>query len=164
VIFFQVAQAAIVRVYNFLEATSQIAQTTLRAVLRQSSLDELLGDREKINQRLREIIDRQTEPWGIKVGSVELKDAQLAESMVRALARQAEAEREKRAEIMLAGDRLVGIDGGTALDPVIGQRQVETPRRPIGLGKGDWRNQHPPPRHSAALDDQISNGPAFVVQ
>jgi regulator of protease activity HflC (stomatin/prohibitin superfamily) len=102
VIFFQVmdAQAAIVRVYNFLEATSQIAQTTLRAVLGQSSLDELLGDREKINQRLREIIDRQTEPWGVKVGSVELKDAQLAESMVRALARQAEAEREKRAKII----------------------------------------------------------------
>jgi regulator of protease activity HflC (stomatin/prohibitin superfamily) len=102
VIFFQVidAQAAIIRVYNFLEATSQIAQTTLRAVLGQSSLDELLGAREKINQRLREIIDRQTEPWGVKVGSVELKDAQLAESMVRALARQAEAEREKRAKII----------------------------------------------------------------
>jgi regulator of protease activity HflC (stomatin/prohibitin superfamily) len=102
VIFFQVmdAQAAIVRVYNFLEATSQIAQTTLRAVLGQSSLDELLGARDKINERLRDIIDRQTEPWGIKVGSVELKDAQLAESMVRALARQAEAEREKRAKII----------------------------------------------------------------
>jgi regulator of protease activity HflC (stomatin/prohibitin superfamily) len=102
VIFFQVtdAQAAIVRVYNFLEATSQIAQTTLRAVLGQSSLDELLGARDKINQRLRDIIDRQTEPWGVKVGSVELKDAQLAESMVRALARQAEAEREKRAKII----------------------------------------------------------------
>jgi regulator of protease activity HflC (stomatin/prohibitin superfamily) len=102
VIFFQVmdAQAAIIRVYNFLEATSQIAQTTLRAVLGQSSLDELLGARDKINERLREIIDRQTEPWGVKVGSVELKDAQLAESMVRALARQAEAEREKRAKII----------------------------------------------------------------
>jgi len=102
VIFFQVAdaQAAIVRVGNFLEATSQIAQTTLRAVLGQSSLDELLGAREKINDRLRAIIDRQTEPWGIKVGTVELKDAQLAESMVRALARQAEAEREKRAKII----------------------------------------------------------------
>jgi regulator of protease activity HflC (stomatin/prohibitin superfamily) len=102
VIFFQVidAQAAIVRVYNFMEATSQIAQTTLRAVLGQSSLDELLGARDKINERLRAIIDRQTEPWGIKVGAVELKDAQLAESMVRALARQAEAEREKRAKII----------------------------------------------------------------
>jgi regulator of protease activity HflC (stomatin/prohibitin superfamily) len=102
VIFFQVvdAQAAIVRVYNFMEATSQIAQTTLRSVLGQSSLDELLGGREKINARLQAIIDRQTEPWGIKVGTVEVKDAQLAESMVRALARQAEAEREKRAKII----------------------------------------------------------------
>ena len=89
VIFFQVVdpQAAIVRVYNFMEATSQIAQTTLRAVLGQSSLDELLGARDKINEKLQAIIDRQTEPWGIKVGTVELKDAQLAESMVRALAR-----------------------------------------------------------------------------
>jgi len=102
VIFFQVmdAQAAIIRVYNFLEATSQIAQTTLRAVLGQSSLDELLGGRDQINEKLRLIIDRQTEPWGVKVGTVELKDAQLAESMVRALARQAEAEREKRAKII----------------------------------------------------------------
>ena len=102
VIFFQVmdAQAAVVRVYNFMDATSQIAQTTLRAVLGQSSLDELLGSRENINAKLQSIIDRQTEPWGIKVGPVELKDAQLAESMVRALARQAEAEREKRAKII----------------------------------------------------------------
>jgi regulator of protease activity HflC (stomatin/prohibitin superfamily) len=102
VIFFQVmdAQAAIVRVFNFMEATSQIAQTTLRSVLGQSSLDELLGSRDKINGRLRSIIDAQTEPWGIKVGTVELKDAQLNESMVRALARQAEAEREKRAKII----------------------------------------------------------------
>lgn len=102
VIFFQVldAQAAIVRVFNFREATSQIAQTTLRAVLGQSSLDELLGSRDAINAKLQTIIDRQTEPWGIKVGTVELKDAQLDESMVRALARQAEAEREKRAKII----------------------------------------------------------------
>jgi regulator of protease activity HflC (stomatin/prohibitin superfamily) len=102
VIFFQVvdAQAAILRVYNFMEATSQIAQTTLRAVLGQSSLDELLGGRDTINEKLRVIIDHQTGPWGIKVGAVELKDAQLADSMVRALARQAEAEREKRAKII----------------------------------------------------------------
>jgi regulator of protease activity HflC (stomatin/prohibitin superfamily) len=102
VIFFQVsdAQAAIVRVVSFMEATSQIAQTTLRAVLGQCSLDDLLGGREKINGKLQTIIDRQTEPWGIKVGAVELKDAQLAETMVRALARQAEAEREKRAKII----------------------------------------------------------------
>jgi regulator of protease activity HflC (stomatin/prohibitin superfamily) len=102
VIFFQVsdAQAAIVRVANFMEATSQIAQTTLRAVLGQCSLDDLLGGRDKINGKLQTIIDRQTEPWGVKVAAVELKDAQLAESMVRALARQAEAEREKRAKII----------------------------------------------------------------
>jgi regulator of protease activity HflC (stomatin/prohibitin superfamily) len=102
VIFFQVmdAQAAIIRVYNFAEATSQIAQTTLRAVLGQSSLDELLGMRDMINSKLRTIIDGHTEPWGIKVRTVELKDAQLADSMVRALARQAEAEREKRAKII----------------------------------------------------------------
>ncbi len=102
VIFFQVmdAQSAIIRVLNYAEATSQIAQTTLRAVLGQSSLDELLGSRDKINAKLQSIIDGQTEPWGIKVSTVELKDAQLAESMVRALARQAEAEREKRAKII----------------------------------------------------------------
>lgn len=102
VIFFQVVdpRAAILHVYNFLEATSQIAQTTLRAVLGQSSLDELLGARDTINEKLRAIIDHQTGPWGIKVGAVELKDAQLAESMIRALARQAEAEREKRAKII----------------------------------------------------------------
>ncbi|HEX6508775.1 MAG TPA: slipin family protein [Chloroflexota bacterium] len=104
VIFFQVidAQAAIVRVYDYAEATSQISQTTLRAVLGQSSLDELLGSRDVINEKLRAIIDRQTEPWGIKVGTVELKDAQLDQVMVRTLARQAEAEREKRAKVIAA--------------------------------------------------------------
>jgi regulator of protease activity HflC (stomatin/prohibitin superfamily) len=102
VIFFQVldARAAITRVFNFVMATSQIAQTTLRAVLGQSSLDELLSGRDKINQTLQAIIDKQTEPWGIKVSAVEVKDAELAPTMVRALARQAEAEREKRAKII----------------------------------------------------------------
>ena len=102
VIFFQVvdAQAAIVRVHDFFEATSQIAQTTLRAALGQSSLDQLLGGRDEINAKLQKIIDSQTSPWGVKVGTVELKDATLDETMVRALARQAEAEREKRAKII----------------------------------------------------------------
>jgi regulator of protease activity HflC (stomatin/prohibitin superfamily) len=102
VIFFQVldARAAITRVFNFVMATSQIAQTTLRAVLGQSSLDELLSGRDKINRTLQAIIDQQTEPWGIKVSAVEVKDAELAPTMVRALARQAEAEREKRAKII----------------------------------------------------------------
>lgn len=102
VIFFQVvdAGAAITAVGNYSAATSQIAQTTLRAVLGQSSLDELLSQRDKINQTLQGIIDQQTEPWGIKVGAVEVKDAELAATMVRALGRQAEAEREKRAKII----------------------------------------------------------------
>lgn len=102
VIFFQVldARAAITRVFNFVMATSQIAQTTLRAVLGQSSLDGLLSGRDKINQTLQTIIDQQTEPWGIKVSALEVKDAELAPTMVRALARQAEAEREKRAKII----------------------------------------------------------------
>jgi regulator of protease activity HflC (stomatin/prohibitin superfamily) len=102
VIFYQVldARAAVTRVFNFGQATSQIAQTTLRAVLGQSSLDELLSSRDIINQKLQTIIDRQTEPWGIKVSAVEVKDAELAPTMVRALARQAEAEREKRAKII----------------------------------------------------------------
>jgi regulator of protease activity HflC (stomatin/prohibitin superfamily) len=94
------AARAIVSVYNFMESTSQIAQTTLRAMLGQSSLDELLGMRAQINAKLQTIIDKHTEPWGVKVNTVELKDAQLAETMVRALARQAEAEREKRAKII----------------------------------------------------------------
>jgi regulator of protease activity HflC (stomatin/prohibitin superfamily) len=104
VIFFQVvdARAAITHVFNYGMATSQIAQTTLRAVLGQSSLDELLGQRDKINQTLQAIIDRHTEPWGIKVTAVEVKDAELAPTMIRALARQAEAEREKRAKIIAA--------------------------------------------------------------
>src|SRR2546421_3116335 len=102
VIFFQVLdpRAAITRVFNFGQATSQIAQTTLRAVLGQSSLDELLSSRDVINQKLQTIIDSQTEPWGIKVSAVEVKDAELAPTMVRPLARQAEAEREKRAKII----------------------------------------------------------------
>jgi regulator of protease activity HflC (stomatin/prohibitin superfamily) len=104
VIYFQVvdAQKAVVQVLNFINATSQIAQTTLRAVLGQSTLDELLGQREKINQTLQRIIDEQTEPWGIKVGVVEIKDVELPSSMQRAMAKQAEAEREKRAKIINA--------------------------------------------------------------
>ncbi|HLQ60637.1 MAG TPA: slipin family protein, partial [Candidatus Acidoferrales bacterium] len=104
VIYFQVvdARAAVTRVLNFINATSQIAQTTLRAVLGQSSLDDLLAQREKINQTLQKIIDEQTEPWGIKVSVVEIKDVELPSSMQRAMAKQAEAEREKRAKIINA--------------------------------------------------------------
>src|SRR6266699_1740756 len=92
----------VTKVANFINATSQIAQTTLRSVLGQSSLDELLANREKINTRLQHIIDEQTEPWGIKVSTVEIKDVELPQTMQRAMAKQAEAEREKRAKIIHA--------------------------------------------------------------
>ena len=94
--------AAIVNVADFIRATSQIAQTTLRSVLGQSALDDLLSERDKINLELQQIIDQQTEPWGVKVSIVEVKDVELPTSMQRAMARQAEAEREKRAKIIHA--------------------------------------------------------------
>ncbi|MDI9546182.1 MAG: slipin family protein [Chloroflexota bacterium] len=94
--------AAVVNVANYLLATGQIAQTTLRSVMGQSELDELLSQRDKINRQLQQIIDEQTEPWGIKVSVVEVKDLELPQSMQRAMARQAEAEREKRAKIIHA--------------------------------------------------------------
>ena len=99
VIYFQVVDArrAVTQVLNYINATSQIAQTTLRAALGQATLDELLANREKINQNLQKIIDEQTEPWGIKVAVVEIKDVELPSTMQRAMAKQAEAEREKRA-------------------------------------------------------------------
>jgi regulator of protease activity HflC (stomatin/prohibitin superfamily) len=93
---------AVTKVANFINATSQIAQTTLRSVLGQSSLDELLANRETINTKLQHIIDEQTEPWGIKVSTVEIKDVELPQTMQRAMAKQAEAEREKRAKIIHA--------------------------------------------------------------
>src|SRR6266542_2938921 len=93
---------AIVQVENFMVATSQIAQTTLRSVLGQHQLDELLSEREKINSILQGIIDEATSPWGIKVSIVEVKDVEIPQSMQRAMARQAEAERERRAKIINA--------------------------------------------------------------
>ncbi len=98
--------AAIVQVEDYRRATWQIAQTTLRSVLGQSELDELLTHREGINQKLQQIIDEQTEPWGIKVSIVEVKDVELPDTMKRAMARQAEAEREKRAKIIHAEGEL----------------------------------------------------------
>src|SRR5579859_1956173 len=104
VVYFRVIDpvAAVVKVENFWKATSLIAQTTLRSVLGQAELDELLAHRDKINQTLQAIIDRQTDPWGIKVTSVEIKDVSLPEGMKRAMAKQAEAERERRAKIVNA--------------------------------------------------------------
>jgi regulator of protease activity HflC (stomatin/prohibitin superfamily) len=108
VIYFRVIdpQRAIVEVEDFLYATSQIAQTTLRSVLGQSELDELLAERDRINQKLQQIIDQHTDPWGIKVTAVEVKHVDLPAEMQRAMAKQAEAEREKRAKIIHADGEL----------------------------------------------------------
>jgi regulator of protease activity HflC (stomatin/prohibitin superfamily) len=104
VVYFRVVnpEDAVVKVMDFIRATSLIAQTTLRSVLGQSDLDHLLAEREKINQELQRVIDEQTDSWGVKVTSVEVRDVELPQSMQRAMARQAEAEREKRAKIIHA--------------------------------------------------------------
>jgi len=104
VVYFRVLdpQKAVIEIENYLYATSQLAQTTLRSVLGESDLDELLSDREKINQQLQEIIDRATDPWGIKVSMVEVKHVDLPTEMQRAMAAQAEAERERRAKVISA--------------------------------------------------------------
>src|SRR5262249_949862 len=91
---------AIVEVENFLLATSQISQTALRSVLGKAELDQLLSERERLNEDLQKIIDEQTEPWGVKVTTVEIKDVEIPEQMQRAMARQAEAERERRGKII----------------------------------------------------------------
>ena len=108
VIYFRIVdpEAAVVKVLDHFRATSQIAQTTLRSVLGQSMLDELLSERERINDRLQIIIDEQTEPWGVKVSTVEVKDVELPQGMQRAMARQAEAERERRAKVINAEGEL----------------------------------------------------------
>ena len=104
VCYFRVLDAtkAVVDILDFIHATSQIAQTTLRSVLGESELDDLLSQREKINQSLQELIDKRTDPWGVKVSIVEVKDVELPETMKRAMAKQAEAERERRAKIIAA--------------------------------------------------------------
>src|SRR5215217_2061252 len=104
VVYFRVMQPqkAIVEVENYLVATSQFSQTTLRSVLGQSELDDLLSQREKINQKLQQIIDTHTEPWGIKVSNVEVKQIDLPQEMQRAMAKQAEAERERRSKVIAA--------------------------------------------------------------
>ncbi|QGP90816.1 SPFH domain / Band 7 family protein [Neomoorella glycerini] len=104
VVYFRVIEPAnaVIKVLDHVRATSQLAQTTLRSVLGQSDLDELLAHREQINQRLQQIIDEGTEPWGVKVSLVEIRDVELPQSMQRAMAAQAEAERERRAKIIHA--------------------------------------------------------------
>jgi regulator of protease activity HflC (stomatin/prohibitin superfamily) len=104
VVYFRVVDPmkSVIDVENYLYATSQLSQTTLRSVLGQAELDELLSKREKLNERLQEILDTHTEPWGIKVSNVEVKNVDLPQEMQRAIARQAEAERERRAKVISA--------------------------------------------------------------
>jgi regulator of protease activity HflC (stomatin/prohibitin superfamily) len=108
VVYFRVIdpRKAVVEVENYLYATSQLSQTTLRSVLGQAELDDLLSQRDRLNQQLQHILDNETEPWGIKVSSVEVKNVDLPQEMQRAMARQAEAEREKRAKIIHAEGEL----------------------------------------------------------
>jgi regulator of protease activity HflC (stomatin/prohibitin superfamily) len=137
VVYFRIVDpiAAVVKVENFWKATALIAQTTLRSVLGQAELDELLSHREGINQKLQEIIDRQTDPWGIKVTSVEVKDVVLPDGMKRAMAKQAEAERERRAKIVnaegefQAAEKMVRAAAMMAQEPIALQlRYLQTMR------------------------------------
>ena len=126
VVYFRVVdpESAILKVMDYVRATSQIAQTTLRNVLGQAELDELLVQREKLNQSLQQIIDEHTDPWGIKVSAVEIKEVELAEQMKRMMAAQAEAERERRAKIIhadgefQASERLADAGAVIAREPV----------------------------------------------
>lgn len=126
VVYFRVEDPndAIIQINDYYMATSQIAQTTLRSVLGQSELDELLAERENINQQLQEIIDEQTDPWGVKVTAVEVKNVELPESMQRAMARQAEAERERRAKVIAAEGEHQASQKLHLASKVIGQNEV----------------------------------------
>jgi regulator of protease activity HflC (stomatin/prohibitin superfamily) len=123
VVFFRVVdpEASVVKVLDHIRSTSQISQTTLRNVLGQSELDELLTQREKLNQMLQRIIDEHTDPWGVKVSAVEIKDVELAEEMKRSMAAQAEAERLRRAKIINAEGELQASEKLTQAAAVIGR-------------------------------------------
>ena len=126
VVYFRVIdpRPAVVEVSNFLYATSQLAQTTLRSVLGEVELDELLSQREKLNVRLQSILDQHTSPWGVKVTMVEVKQVDLPESMIRAIARQAEAERERRAKIIHAEGEYTAAEKLSMAAAVIQQQPV----------------------------------------
>jgi regulator of protease activity HflC (stomatin/prohibitin superfamily) len=126
VIFFRVLHPtkAVVEVENFLYATSQLAQTTLRSVLGQVELDDLLAERERLNLQLQEILDKHTDPWGIKVTSVEVKHVDLPAEMTRALAKQAEAEREKRAKVIHADGEFQASEKLSAAAEIVGKHPL----------------------------------------
>lgn len=123
VVYFRVVdpENSVVKVLDHIRATSQISQTTLRNVLGQSELDELLAKREKLNQMLQKIIDEQTDPWGVKVSTVEIKEVELAEEMKRSMAAQAEAERERRAKIIHAEGELQASEKLSQAAAIIGR-------------------------------------------
>jgi len=123
VCYFRIVDAglAVTAVEDFLPATSQIAQTTLRSVLGRAHLDELLAERERLNEDLQKIVDEQTGPWGVKVTTVEIKDVEIPEAMQRAMARQAEAERERRAKIINAEGEFQAAEKLTAAAAVLGR-------------------------------------------
>ncbi|MBZ0269946.1 slipin family protein [bacterium] len=123
---------AIVEVEDFMYATSQLSQTTLRSVLGEADLDHLLSDRDKINQKLQEILDRQTDPWGIKVSAVEIKHIDLPHEMQRAMARQAEAERERRAKVITAEGEFQASEKIAAAAKIIGAEPTAIQLRFLG--------------------------------
>jgi regulator of protease activity HflC (stomatin/prohibitin superfamily) len=126
VVFYRVIdpRRAVVEVENYMYATSQLAQTTLRSVLGQAELDDLLASRERLNQELQRILDNQTDPWGVKVSAVEVKHVDLPQDMQRAIARQAEAEREKRAKIIHAEGELVASEKLSQAAAVLAQQPL----------------------------------------
>jgi regulator of protease activity HflC (stomatin/prohibitin superfamily) len=126
VLYFRVVDPAqaVLTVENYLYATSQIAQTTLRSVCGEADLDDLLSQRDQINHRVQEILDRQTDPWGIKVTSVEVKDIDLPQEMRRAMARQAEAERERRAKIIQAEGEFQAAEKLTAAASIMSKEGI----------------------------------------
>ncbi len=128
VVYFRVVdpRRAIVEVENYLYATSQLAQTTLRSVLGQAELDQLLSERDRLNTSLQQILDEQTDPWGVKVSAVEVKHVDLPQDMQRAMARQAEAEREKRAKIIHA-------EGELSSSEKLAQAAAVLNREPLGI-------------------------------
>ncbi|MCJ7679513.1 MAG: slipin family protein [Candidatus Aminicenantes bacterium] len=134
VVYFRVMepQKAILEVQDFLYATSQLAQTTLRSVLGEVTLDELLSEREKLNLQLQEILDKHTDPWGVKVQLVEMKHVDLPENMIRAIARQAEAERERRAKIIHAEGEFQAADKLTAAADIISRNPQALQLRFLG--------------------------------
>lgn len=115
------AEKAVIQVVNYLEATSQLAQTMLRSVLGKHLLDEMLAERESLNQDIQQALDAQTDTWGIKVSNVEIKQVDLTESMIRAIARQAEAERERRAKVIHAEGELQASENSSQAAKVLAQ-------------------------------------------